>query len=618
MGVPSLFRWISRKYPKCIYSVENQEVDNLYLDLNGIIHPCCHPSHKEAPETEEAMFREIYRTIDHLVEIVNPKQLLYIAVDGVAPRAKMNQQRERRFKSGEVTDAHIEGVGREKFDPNTITPGTPFMYRLQVSLIRYIEERISYGGEKWKQLAVIYSGCDVPGEGEHKVYDFIRTIKGKGVRHAICGLDADLIFLSLATHEVSFKVLREDVFWIEKQAKSFCSSCKVSGHSTGNCVGEEFPPYIYLDIEVLRNYLRNEFNPALRMKADFERMIDDWVFMCFFVGNDFLPCIPSMDIKVNAIETITESYVNGLIKRHRYLTDSTSIYIPELIHLMDTLGSSENHLLRAKLESYVRFTKKGNEKPREEDMEIKLFEKQGRSEYYRRKLHANNPEEIKNVCLEYIKGLHWILHYYQKGCPSWNWYYPFHFAPLAEDIAGALKTMKNVDFSFELGAPRRPLEQIMAVMPPTSSESIPKDLHKIFDILPENYPTEVKVDMFGKTMAWQGVVILPFLDYNRLISLVRDTVHLLPVEELYRNVEGKDILILPTGRPEYAAAESLYTEFSKPNGTRIVTKWFSGKAFMHLEGKLPGADGLLKEENKPYTTQSISVVFHPKEYATST
>ena len=104
MGVPKFYRWLSERYP-CI----NQPIgdstllpgfDNLYLDMNGIIHNSTHASdgvNKIKTEAEVVMLMIAY--IDKIVKIVKPTTVLYLAIDGVAPRAKMNQQRSRRFRA---------------------------------------------------------------------------------------------------------------------------------------------------------------------------------------------------------------------------------------------------------------------------------------------------------------------------------------------------------------------------------------------------------------------------------------------------------------------------------------------------------------------------------------
>lgn len=95
--------------------------------------PGSHPNDEDAHFrlSEEQIFTSIFAYVDHLFGKIKPKNLFFMAVDGVAPRAKMNQQRSRRFRTakeaGEVrakAEAKGEKLPEEKaFDSNCITPG---------------------------------------------------------------------------------------------------------------------------------------------------------------------------------------------------------------------------------------------------------------------------------------------------------------------------------------------------------------------------------------------------------------------------------------------------------------------------------------------------------------
>lgn len=411
-GVPALFRWLSKKYPKIVERVKEDtpkkirgpdgeiveepiryenpnpngfEVDNLYLDMNGIVHPCTHPEGRPAPETEEEMMVEIFKYTERVVNMCRPRKVLMMAIDGVAPRAKMNQQRSRRFRAAqEAADKEeerkeavklFEAMGhtvseetanRKSWDTNAITPGTPFMDLLSISLKYWVSYKLTTD-PGWKDLKIILSDSSVPGEGEHKIMDWIRRQRSyptwdANTSHVIYGLDADLIMLSLATHEPHFRVLREDVFAQSSKGPPACKNCGKVGHIAANCKGdkkvkdpnvvevaktEDPKPFIFLDVACLREYLAIELVvPGVPFPFDLELAIDDWIFMIFFVGNDFLPHLPSLEIREGAIDVLLKIWRAELPRMGGYLTNHGKVNLDRAQVILEGLAKSEDEIFQ--------------------------------------------------------------------------------------------------------------------------------------------------------------------------------------------------------------------------------------------------------------------------------
>ncbi|CAK9250723.1 unnamed protein product [Sphagnum jensenii] len=260
MGVPAFYRWLSEKYPKIVADMLEQrahyvdgveiplnlnepnpngiEYDNLYIDMNGLIHPCSHPEDRETPSSEFEMYVNVTKYVDRIFACVRPRRLLYLAIDGVAPRAKMNQQRSRRSTSFVLLNLFKRLLkensgGGSEWDSNVITPGTEFMYRLSVGVFMasstIILILVFYCDQAWRRIKVVFSDASEPGEGEHKIMRFIRSQRCQpdydpNQRHILHGLDADLIMLALATHEPLFTILREKVTFGKKDRDSHGST----------------------------------------------------------------------------------------------------------------------------------------------------------------------------------------------------------------------------------------------------------------------------------------------------------------------------------------------------------------------------------------------------------
>lgn len=648
MGVPRFYRWLSERYPLVsgpITRANAPPVDHFYLDMNGIMHNCARsPENPLGGRSDEDIYWESCRYIDMLVTLIQPKRVLFLAVDGVAPRAKMNQQRARRFRAATALEKVAETsrqrgatkqalrteseAGSERvFDSNCITPGTQFMRGLTQALLYYVAVKLE-SDRSWRDLEVIVSGAEVPGEGEHKIMEYIRKLKEDrmmpaNTRHCIYGLDADLIFLGLVTHEPHFFLLREKIDFQAAFRKVRVE--RVEAAKMDRDIRGEFE---LLSLGILREYLSLEF-AYLEKKLpfgvyDLERIINDFVLLAFLVGNDFIPHSPTLEIREGALNSILFLYKELLPRFGGYLTNATGeARRPDLIHfdrleiLLTKLGLLESYILERREAVGARGTalvwsadaredhsaiwgfananagdgnpvhrttptslENGdqvlqtspsvadnvrrdtsalsetntealpilvgtNDESAELEPEVPLWDEQAlaaalvdaadaqklqrmlprKRRYYREKLgidYDRDPLAVRRVCRAYLEAIVWTLEYYTNGVASWRWFYPYHYAPFCSDMVG-LQALAD-GMSLELGTPFLPLQQLLAVLPPRSAWCLPKPyadlMTKPSSPLADLYPQEVPIDMEGKRNDWEGIVLLPFMDEDRLLAAI--------------------------------------------------------------------------------------------------
>ncbi|XP_011501827.1 PREDICTED: 5'-3' exoribonuclease 1 [Ceratosolen solmsi marchali] len=591
MGIPKFFRFTSERYPCIVKKLNNEHqiptFDNLYLDMNGIIHVCSHPNDNDVTYriSEEEIFKNIFHYIEILFRLVKPEKLFFLALDGVAPRAKVNQQRSRRFKSIKNMEL-IEAKARERgekipeekrFDSNCITPGTVFMAKLNEQLKYFVTYKISTD-KLWRRCEVILSGSDVPGEGEHKIMDYLRYIKAKPTydgktRHCLYGLDADLIILGLSTHQPYFSILREEV----KFNKSAMRSTNI----------DELQ-FCLLHLSLLRDYIEHEFSSVkdkLRFKFDIESIIDDWILMSFLVGNDFIPSLPYFYIGNNAFIFMYQVYINTLPTLDGYINEGGILNLKRFKKFLQKLGQfdidyfiqsssdtkdldlksdkipctmlkNDNHspkLLATKSEdSHGHNEDNENDNANIEDNDnsnksdkfgnnhFSLHEfEMYKHDYYMDKMHIEN-EDIDEKFFQdhsemYIKTLQWNLHYYYNGCCSWSWYFPNHYTLFISDI----KDFENFKIEFDMAKPFLPFEQLLATFPAASHSLLPAAYHKLIidkdSPLHEFYPEDFEVDLNGKKHEWEAIVLIPLIDEKRLLEAMEPCNKNLTAEEKRRN-----------------------------------------------------------------------------------
>lgn len=611
--------------------------DNFYIDMNGILHDCAHgQTLGTIPRNSDDVFENLQNYLDRLLFSVNPQKTLFLSVDGVAPRAKVKEQRGRRFRAGMEEedikqiesqlkrDMIAEGFEfppdvdepEESFNAMNIFPGTQFMKDLRVFLDYYIAKTLQTH-PALHNLNVVVSDSDVPGEGEHKIMEFIRSQRTQpdyspSQSHIIHGLDADLSMLALSSHEPNFFILVEQLF------SARCAICGATDHSTRQCA--QLPrkkfgasrkddrfyhrPLQVIRIATLREYLDLEMRPVvpqMRMRYDLERVIDDYVFLCIFVGNDFLPSLPLLDIREGAVTMLLNIYRRLLPTWNDYIIrPGGEINYMQVQTLMREVYENERNILRRK-RLFGKYTVGNLQRPSEKDESAKEMEmgeedsvtlvnlfiktmvdsvaKSGNKnvdyvktiqvfdlrlrqlvkqyfdnvpkndvdysqanwadDYYRKKMGIEPMDHvsIERVCQEYMLGLSWIMQYYCKGCVSWDWFYPQHYAPLLRDLSA----MNNVTVSFVKGKPISKLEAMIATRTPFTS-ILPPQLEQLVAApgskLAPFYPRNFTVDGNGKRARWMGVARVPLLDFDLLHEEVERVRPTLPNELLEREKSG--------------------------------------------------------------------------------
>ena len=440
MGIPKFAYFISQRYPLIVKKIKEKvdvpEIDNFYLDLNSVIHNVSH-GNSILISCQKRSYEEIYSdvcdTIEKLFHIIKPKNLLFISVDGVAPRSKMNQQRIRRYKKNSDVNISAEELEiiKEKgidinnqFNSDAISAGTKFMFDLTTYLKNFIINK-KKTDKNWAKIEIILTGADVPGEGEHKILEYIRTFKKsekyiKNIRHCIYGLDADLVMLALISHEPNIVLLREDN--ILKKKKQKLLEKKGIQLITGNEKEEEM--YEFYLISVLREYLELEFydiRTKIKFEFNMERILDDFIFLCFFIGNDFLPNLYSLAIESGAMDYLFEFYKDCLPELEGYITEQGKINFSRAKKIFNLLSKKELHSLDLLLYNVKDSAKKNREKRQEIVKEqirmLKKLKKKEKIEKLKNELNSKtNEEKINFKKNKRKKEIEKIKKIYEKIC----------------------------------------------------------------------------------------------------------------------------------------------------------------------------------------------------------
>jgi 5'-3' exoribonuclease 1 len=542
MGIPKFFGWLRNQpdFKAAIGRLIPQSVEIFAIDMNALIYNNISKylvidvikqegvlmiSQEELYRRRIEVFRGVFRDVVGLTEVVAPTESLILAFDGVAPQAKINQQRNRRYKAASSRKED------EVFDTNAITPGTDFMIDLdkyiteELDKIRKSDEARRSDINPYAKILpprIVYSSHLIPGEGEHKIADILRDVpvtKGKTV--VVHGMDADLVMIYL---------LRLRQGW---------DNIYLFRNNTLNYQVE-----VMIDLNLIAGILKQIF-PRV------SDPVDDFVTMMFLVGNDFLPHFPSFERIFDAFNTLVEGYKRFINETQTTgITTGSTIDWSEFTKFIEFITKNYDTMLLKlwgeNADNQIKFPSAVSEKCIVQSrqvigtttrcvrtLDVEMFKKQWYIYVFSPKTGNGliNPTEgdIKSLINYYLEGVAWTHSYYMNGVSSVNvgWYYPNHYAPLFSDLHTYMNNNSPVEWETSplLGFSNflTPLEVIVTVMPQKSLSSIPNALHllytqksQIFDLLPSSFI----VDTQGKMEEWESIAILPFPNPTRIKAAV--------------------------------------------------------------------------------------------------
>ena len=527
MGIPSYFSYIVKNHANIIKKIGKDEnemkINNLYLDANSIIYDCVHKIDfsKLIEGDNDTIYRDVFNKIDEYIELINPDNNVFIAFDGTAPVAKLEQQRQRRYKSlfqGQIAKT-ITKNSVDSWNTTAITPGTKFMVGLNEKIRQYYNNPSKYNVKK-----LILSPSDKYGEGEHKLFDYIRAFPEQhhDFNTVIYGLDADLIMLSINHLPVNPNI------YLFRETPEFIKSIN----------SELEPNETYLiDIPELAKAITANMSNG---ETD-ENRIYDYIFMCFFLGNDFMPHFPSVNIRTGGIDKMLNAYKEVIGSTNETLTNGKTIYWRNVRKLVKVLADTEE--VNFKKEMALR-DKRDNCRLPDETAEDKLkkfealptyereiekfinpFNANWQSRYYKRlfKLEIDDTRR-KQICVNYLEGLEWTMKYYTTGCPDWRWCYKYDYPPLLCDLIHYIPYFETEFIEQKRPAPVNEMVQLCYVLPKDCLKLLPSKIcDRVLSKYSHWYKNDCEYVWAYCRYFWESHAQLPDIDIDELEKFIEES-----------------------------------------------------------------------------------------------
>jgi 5'-3' exonuclease len=583
MGIPGFFREIA-KDPSVLFWDPDVKTEHFFMDYNAWIYGCeakymSKHSNKldkmNKVSIEKGIIEQIVKdTINVVTEIVRPSKLLYLAFDGPPPRAKIEQQRLRRYK-GVEGNAYIKKLKdkygmvntSEYFNTTLFSPGTVFMGKLSNALQKAIKENKFKSDKNDKDFKVILSDTTVVGEGEHKIIPYIKHNLKSNSDVCIFSDDADLILLcmTLASKQHKIKILK---------TQSIPDEYKEGG-------------YVYLKV----NDVENKLYDFIGLNGyDKVRVLYDYVFIMSLFGDDFIKRLPSLLIYKHS-KMIVYVYRDTLNKHKKHLVQikkvnnnkhQVSINNKFFMNVLIELSKKEQTSLQFEQTALKKrcgrnYTDRDGKTGYDFDIgafdhslycqeenpfydkyhndiniinyfqEKHLWKKQYYEYFFGLKNNNYNSGRSK-ICKAYLESLRFTIDYYINSVPpSWSYFYPYRVAPFVSDLITNLNHKMNINkINLPIGKPCTPFQQLMLIIPPQLSNILPKEYaslmtNKTSPII-KYFPTTFELDVAFGLIRIKSEPILEEINDKKIFEAMDSIDAKLNSAQIKRNTLSNDLI----------------------------------------------------------------------------
>ena len=540
MGVPTFFSYIVKNHPSIIrkYNKSLLNVDNLYLDCNSIIYDAYSKMKFDSltDSVTNSIIIAVIKKIEYYIAVISPSKTAIIAFDGVAPVAKLEQQRARRYKSGYQNNISRALFKKQKEDPwNTtaITPGTKFMAELN----KKVSTHFSIVTPPLQNIIV--SGSNHVGEGEHKLFDYIRKNPEKHFNETtvIYGLDADLIMLSINHLPICPQI------YLFRETPHFIGSIDSNLEPDADYL-LDIPALTKAIIAHMNNNV--ELSQAQKLSTSQKNKVYDYIFLGFFLGNDFMPHFPAINIRTGGVDKMLNAY-RATIGPDENLCDGKTIYWNNVRKVIKFLAALEEEYIIAEHKS--RNSKERRDMPqntpeekfkrfdltpmydREAEKYINPVKPYWQSRYYRALFDIKSDtdgDQKKDIAINYLQGLEWTMKYYTSGCPDWRWRYKYSYPPLLEDLIKHVPVFGCEFVPVKPPSPVAELVQLCYVLPRDNLNLLPPKL--VTELLAKHddwYKSNCEFVWAYCRYFWESHVEMNEIDIDELEEFIRSNKTLL-------------------------------------------------------------------------------------------